>query len=443
MATTEDKAVLRLLVQHVSRAFYDSKFVVVLDQLTHSDVLKDDDLAHRVGMPSKDVQKLIAKLEADKLVKVHRRNEIQREGQRPMNKGYCYIDYSSFCNVVKWRITTMRTAIDSKLRNELDNQGYICPFCHTYYAPLDVLHLLDPSGNAFICEVCRHELINNENAESVQGSKDRLQRFMAQTRWIIEDLQKTDEIKIPKLNVQQWLAEHAVAKLELDGDGLAIAGEGSSSQSNRVQIELSLDQDDAQVKKAREEVADAQRQHNALPEWHMRSTISGDLTSLGAASSGGATSAAAAVHTNGSADRKPEQKELYASGRSSSLFQCTANKGPVDLDRYYASLNTSASESANRTPETDGDEEDDDEFDEIEFLEYPASGSGATPVSTPTPTPTTGDSASGTNGSAKRGREEEPRGVSNGRPAKQARVEDGEHIALPRHIVSGMSRPEF
>jgi len=362
--------------------------------------LKDDELAHRVGMPSKDVQKLIAKLEADKLVKVHRRNEIQREGQRPMNKGYCYIDYSSFCNVVKWRITKMRSQIDDKLRNELDNQGYVCPFCHTYYAPLDVAHLQNPSGTAFLCENCRHELIDNENAESVQGSKDRLQRFMAQTRWIIEDLQRTDEITIPQLNVQQWLAEHAIARLETDGDGLAIAGEGSTSQSSNVQIELSLDQDDAQVKKAREQVADAQRQHNALPEWHLRSTISGDLTSLGAATTRSSTNSAAAVHTNGSADRKPEQAELYAS----------------DLDRYYASLNTSTSESANRTPETDGDEEDGDDFEEIGF-EYPASGSGSTSLGIPDRV------GSGTNGTPKRGREEEPPAASNGRPVKQARVE--------------------
>ncbi|EJU02443.1 hypothetical protein DACRYDRAFT_22084 [Dacryopinax primogenitus] len=405
MASADDKAALRLLVQHVSRAFYDSKFVVILDQLAHQDVLKDDELAHRVGMPSKDVQKLIAKLEADKLVKVHRRNEIQREGQRPMNKGYCYIDYSSFCNVVKWRITTMRSQIDNKLRNELDNQGYICPYCHKYYAPLDVMHLLDPSGSSFICEVCRHELINNENAESVQGSKDRLQRFMAQTRWIIEDLQKTDEITIPRLNVQQWLAEHAVAKLETDADGLAIAGEGSTAQSTHVQIQMSLDQDDAQVKKAREEVAVAQRQHNALPEWHLKSTISGALTSLGAASARSTTSTAAAVQVNGNADRKPEQNEVYAS----------------DLDRYYASLNTSASESVNRSPETHGGEDDDDDFEEIEFMEFPASGSVSGNGTMPSSPAANG--LSGMNGSGKRGREEDAHGLSNGRPAKQARME--------------------
>lgn len=38
MATNEDQAALRTLVQHVARAFYEPKFVVVLDQLSRHPV---------------------------------------------------------------------------------------------------------------------------------------------------------------------------------------------------------------------------------------------------------------------------------------------------------------------------------------------------------------------------------------------------------------------
>lgn len=38
MITEEEKATLRLLVQHVSRAFYEPKFIVVMDQLARHEV---------------------------------------------------------------------------------------------------------------------------------------------------------------------------------------------------------------------------------------------------------------------------------------------------------------------------------------------------------------------------------------------------------------------
>jgi transcription initiation factor TFIIE subunit alpha len=38
MATKEDQDILRLLVQHVSRAFYDAKYTVIMDQLARNPV---------------------------------------------------------------------------------------------------------------------------------------------------------------------------------------------------------------------------------------------------------------------------------------------------------------------------------------------------------------------------------------------------------------------
>jgi len=38
MATKEDQDTLRLLVQHVSRAFYEAKYTIIMDQLARSPV---------------------------------------------------------------------------------------------------------------------------------------------------------------------------------------------------------------------------------------------------------------------------------------------------------------------------------------------------------------------------------------------------------------------
>ena len=80
---------------------------------------------------------------------------------------------------------------------ELDNKGYICPQCHKSYSPLDADKLMDYSLGAFICEVCHAELVDNENAETVKGSQDRMQRFNRQMRFIMEGLKRSEAMILP------------------------------------------------------------------------------------------------------------------------------------------------------------------------------------------------------------------------------------------------------
>lgn len=77
------------------------------------------------------------------------------------------------------------------------NKGYICPQCKTSYAPLEADKLMDFSRNALICEICHAEVVDNENAETVQGSQDRMQRFNHQMRFIREGLQKSEAMILP------------------------------------------------------------------------------------------------------------------------------------------------------------------------------------------------------------------------------------------------------
>jgi transcription initiation factor TFIIE subunit alpha len=56
---------------------------------------------------------------------------------------------------------------------------------------------MDPVRGAFICEDCRAELVDNENAESLKGSQDRMQRFNRQMRFITKGLQASESMVIP------------------------------------------------------------------------------------------------------------------------------------------------------------------------------------------------------------------------------------------------------
>ena len=157
----------------------------------------------------------------------YRQNELKEGAQRSVGKQYYYIDYEHFCNVVKWRIATMRHKIDSSLRNvlrsfltntfqsmfthkllqELDNKGYICTQCKQSYAPLEVDKLMDFNLGILICEICHAEVVDNENAESVQGSKDRMQRFNHQMRFIREGLQKSEAMVLPACVQKKKISE--------------------------------------------------------------------------------------------------------------------------------------------------------------------------------------------------------------------------------------------
>ena len=95
--------------------------------------LKDDDLAGRMGLQLKELNKVMVVLENDRLIRVcvsvsfktwcfadrssHRQNELKEGAQRSVGRQYYYIDYQQFCNVVKWRVAEMRRRIDSTLRN--------------------------------------------------------------------------------------------------------------------------------------------------------------------------------------------------------------------------------------------------------------------------------------------------------------------------------------
>ncbi|KAI0667287.1 TFIIE alpha subunit-domain-containing protein [Trametes maxima] len=345
----DEQETLRLLVQHVSRAFYEPKYTVVMDQLVRHPVLKDDDLAGRMGLQLKELNKIMATLEGHRLVRIYRQNELKEGAQRSVGRQYFYIDYQSFCNVVKWRMAEMRRDIDNRLRRDSDSKGYICVQCHKTFAALDVIRIFDPAKQMFICDVCGAEAVDNENAETVIGSQDRMQRFNRQMRFILDGLRKTEDMVLPAFDVAVWiknhLAEQERAKAASRDGGLKIAGSsGEGRQGDTIGVVLSVDKDEETARLERDREAAAKRQQNALPLWHLQSTISGDLTALGIKESARADAAA------GDANRLPSSNDaiLRGLGAAQAVPPLTNGEdvkpgivetGEADYyDQYYASL---------------------------------------------------------------------------------------------------------
>lgn len=83
-----------------------------------------------------------------------------------------------------------------------------------------------------------------------------------------------------------WVKAHQTeaekARASQAGGGLKIAGsDPNRKEEDGIGVVISTDKDEATRKMERDAEAEMKRQQNALPAWHLKSTISGDLTALG------------------------------------------------------------------------------------------------------------------------------------------------------------------
>jgi transcription initiation factor TFIIE subunit alpha len=82
--------------------------------------------------------------------------------------------------------------------------------------------------------------------------------------------------------VRNNLSDADRQKATQSGAALKVAGSGTGERKEEgIAVMMSMDKDESTRKMERDAEAAAKRQQNALPAWHMKSTISGDMTALG------------------------------------------------------------------------------------------------------------------------------------------------------------------
>ncbi|KAI8457336.1 transcription initiation factor TFIIE alpha subunit [Phakopsora pachyrhizi] len=268
---------IRLLIQYVSRAFYEVRHILLFEQLIRKEAMKDDELALRLGVTPKEVAKAANQLIRDQLVSVYLRAEVKPGAHKATQRTYYYIDYKHCVDVIKWRMWKMSKVLDDKQRNVIDGQGYVCPRCKTTYSTLDISGLA-MTATSFLCEICNTPLNDNENDVEVQKNKDRM-RLNSQTLAIKQCLQKADKVVIPAFDIASWVAINMPLEKPTDAsDGLAVATGGSKETA--VTVELAQEGDMEAKRRLKEEQAEAKRQANA-PVWISQSTVNGELTRAG------------------------------------------------------------------------------------------------------------------------------------------------------------------
>lgn len=356
LASEEQLSTIRRMAQIVARIFYEDRHIVLMDQLVSITVLPADVLAHRLGIQVKELAALSSKLLEDKLICTFRRNEIRDAvTNRSVPRTYYYLDFKLFLDVTKWRMMSIRKKIDTRLRNELDNKGYVCPRCKKSYSTLEVAHLLDIFRNVFVCETpgCSTELVDNEEAEDVKRSKDSLMRFNEQLSTLLGGLRRTEGITLPPLDVGAWLTKHAASQPWFTTRSEDAGSAPSSSTVNgapALQVDLASNDPAAEAARrlAKQKAEDEQRKQNALPAWHLASTVSGEQTALGRKQQRLQTSNGFDVE-EGKEDEDGDDDDYYA---------------------QYASLQTA--EAAASSKPSEGPAVEEEEFDDFEPVPDPA-----------------------------------------------------------------------
>lgn len=275
------------LVKLVSRSFYDAKYCVFLDCLLRERVLPDDVLADRLHMMIKDVSKTAAKLRGDHLIKTIIRQEVRNYDERTITRAYHYVDFALFADVVKYRLHRMRNLLEEKTREEAINHGYHCPQCKRQYGPLDAASLINPITSLFECEVCKTEVVAMESA--FKGDTLRLQsRLVEQTNGILRILRKLEDVNIPSFDPESYLKDREAFELvENSDDELSVISSRSSSKESVISTSFKDELGKvSSLNKSAElleielapssSVKAATSPSYSLPEWHTRSTITGE-----------------------------------------------------------------------------------------------------------------------------------------------------------------------
>lgn len=303
---TSEAETVHTLLRRILRAFYNTRQIIAYDIILKHAALRDIHLAALMNLTPKEIHKLVAPLITDSILHQHSKAEpktpqelersrlgVQEQFERkPRQRIFYYIDYRTAVDAVKWRMVQLTTLL-SKDSQTYDSQ-YVCPRCGRRYSTLDAASLLSPDMMSFLCLDCGSVLQEetNDGVDEHGEEKAKYTRLMQQVDPIVRAMKAVDEIHVPE---NTFTIAHANAippfdDAETSADYPNIAPTSLlTPATNDVQTTTTASQsfqiDFSEIKPgtSAEDIAKrtAQQAQNALPEWHLRSTVSGELTHAG------------------------------------------------------------------------------------------------------------------------------------------------------------------
>lgn len=160
----EDDLVERL-IKTVAQAFYSDevRILVFFKQLLPWTILAEDIIADRMSLSIKEVAKIAHILREERLIKSYNRQELRDWDQKMVGRLYHYIDRASFVDVTRYRLNRMHAWLEERVKNEVDDRGYLCRRCDRTFSMLDVGKIFHPQTGLFCCDFCQQELEESLN----------------------------------------------------------------------------------------------------------------------------------------------------------------------------------------------------------------------------------------------------------------------------------------
>ncbi|TKA58652.1 hypothetical protein B0A49_09069 [Cryomyces minteri] len=357
----------RTLIRSVVRAFYDTDHTIVVDALMVHSALRDDDLALLMGMNVKPLRRLCGRLKEDGLVSVHSRSELREGSTRPFTRDYYYIHYHNTIDNIKYQIHTLTSRVAAMA---MDN--------------------IDFTTGGFLCHKCGFTLSNQEPSEGI-AENETVQRLNTQLASLTNLLREIDNTSVPENDWETAMAAQVpvkrdatnqVAKTEVVDEVRSGPGnvQGLAMVAEKIEVALTTAEGESKAKEeAERERKERIAKQNLLPEWHTRSTVTGEATALGAREE--------------QARREREAHTPVGSGRGDAEEKDKKQivEDDTNLDAYFAALKAeqerAAREEVEEDDEEDDDDDDDDDGDDFEDVDVatPASASAPTNAAAPAP----------------------------------------------------------
>ena len=381
-----------LLLRTTARAFYTTEHILVVDALILHSTLPDLDLAFVLGMQTKTLRKICGRLKEDGLVSIQTRAERRTDGtqsyfggggtsmqgkERVTHKDWYYLNFHRAIDSIKYRIHRLNKHVESLGAPMTEKKDLGCPRCKSQYTDLEVMDKIDPYTGDFLCQRCGHALDQIEEDERTNENES-VKRMNSQLEKILNLLREIDATNVPENDFQTALSKQKPV-LRNDANPGQLRTEVVDLPNRNLQSTKGLAivpekiavqvQDDEDVKKESEVSEAAARREkearqNALPEWISKSTVSGDVTTVGAKEERMRMEreAASVVKEDGSEEKKPVLK----------------NGAEEDvMAAYWEELaKAQAEEAAARAKSEEEEEEDDDEddFEDVDVTGTPANG---------------------------------------------------------------------
>jgi transcription initiation factor TFIIE subunit alpha len=304
-STSPEAATVHVLLRQVLRGFYSVRQIIAYDILLKHSSLRDIHLAQLMNITTKDLHKLVAPLQQDRLLQQHTKAEpktpaeLERQklgvpefDRKPRQRVFYFVDYRTAVDAIKWRILQLTSKLTKE--NAADVGGYVCPRCGRRYSTFDAAALLSADGMNFICLDCGSLVQEEKDTNTNENGKEKAKytRLLSQIDPIVQAMKAVDTIHVPENTFAIALA-NAIPPFEdaessADYPSLAL-NHSSLSKSDLTTtaaagLTFQIDFSNAQDGPTADEVAKrtAQQAQNALPVWHTESTISGELTHAGA-----------------------------------------------------------------------------------------------------------------------------------------------------------------